>query len=149
MKEEMIEFIRGMARGCLEKTDYDIEKATEEARRGLKSDGKQNGTVSEIMKYIEAEIKLQGTVLIVKSTDNAMSPAIEPEDQVTIHRRERVKDGDMACVQIGEGAIIRRLSYDGEGIVELRAFNPDFPTLRYSTKEIKIIGRVDSITKKA
>ncbi len=149
MKAEMIEFIRGMARGCLEKTDYDIEKATEEARRGLKSDVKQNSSVCEIMKYIEEEIKLQGTVLIADVTDNSMSPAIESEDHVTIHRQEKVKNGDMACVKIGERAIIRQLSYDGEDFVELCAFNPGFPKLRYSTQEIKIIGRVVGIIKKA
>ena len=77
-------------------------------------------------------------------SDDSMAPRLEKGDRVLVHRQKTLSNDDLGLFLLDGKQHIIRL-YRNEKTLELKSFNPYFPTLTLQGTEvrrIKIIGRI-------
>lgn len=83
----------------------------------------------------------------LKIVGDSMSPILNEDDIVVVHKQNDVENGNVAIILIDdEEATIKRVYKTDKGI-RLEAFNPYYPTKEFTKEEIKnkpvkIIGKV-------
>lgn len=77
-------------------------------------------------------------------SDDSMAPQLEKGDHVLVHRQKTLSNGELGLFLLDGKQHIIRL-YEHEKQLELKSFNPYYPTLSLQGTEInrvKIIGRI-------
>lgn len=93
-------------------------------------------TLNDIKNYFAFKIK-----------DDSMSPILNNDDIIIVHKQEDVENGNIAILLINDkDIIIRKISKTQNGI-KLESFNPYYPEQEFTQKDIKdknikIIGKV-------
>ena len=75
--------------------------------------------------------------------DSMVKVGITDGDLAVIRQQERVEDGEIAAVQIGDEATLKRV-YVGSGGIRLKAENDAFPDMTFSNgsgAEVHVLGR--------
>jgi repressor LexA len=105
--------------------------------------------IEHIPLYIDNAEEAKRT-FCVNVKGNSMSPKIEDGDIIQIVKQDTVDVGKIAVVLIdGTEAVVKQVVYTDES-VELRSFNPFFPSRFFKKEEIdriKIVGVVKKIIK--
>lgn len=105
--------------------------------------------IEHIPLYIDNADEARRT-FCVNVKGNSMSPKIEDGDIIQIVKQDTVDVGKIAVVLIdGTEAVVKQVVYTDES-VELRSFNPFFPSRFFKKEEIdriKIVGVVKKIIK--
>lgn len=98
---------------------------------------------------IPLPVAIKADFCLVCKGDSMIDANIYDGDLVFIRKQDDVDSGQIAAVLIGEDATLKRVIKHPGGLVELRAENPDFPSIYPNEdEEVRIIGKaVDYLTK--
>ena len=73
--------------------------------------------------------------------ESMVGEGILPGDTLLIHRQDHAENGQLAVALVDDEATVKRVFLAGE-IVELRAANPDVPTMHVPAQKVSIQGVV-------
>jgi len=93
-------------------------------------------TLNDIKNYFALKIK-----------DDSMSPILNNDDIIIVHKQEDVENGNIAILLINDKDIIIRKISKTQNSIKLESFNPYYPEQEFTQKDIKdknikIIGKV-------
>lgn len=111
------------------------------------------GKPIEIIEVYEGELKVNGThdksnSFIIRANGESMIGAnINDGDLVIFRTQPTVENGEIALVNV-EGEATIKYFYLNNGICELHSANPAYPPMKYTSGDIKVLGKFVEVIEK-
>lgn len=145
-KDDLTDYAEGYYREILDDV-FDISEPTRPisglAAGGtpLFDEGDSEETVAVPQKYLDRD-----HYFIIKVKGDSMEPRIMDGDYVVVERNAKPAPGEVSLVRVvdssfDEGYVIKRYSPTDTG-VDLRSFNPSYPTMHYSLSDLRSAERI-------
>lgn len=78
--------------------------------------------------------------------DDAMAPIIKKGNKVQLVHQSEYRNGEIVAFEWNKQLYYRQYQKVNETTILLLAYNPEFPQLVYSEKEMALMGRVQAVT---
>lgn len=92
-----------------------------------------------------------GDYFYLRVVGDSMSPKIENDDLVLVHKQSSVDSGNYAVVVVDdENGCVKKVKYDSDWI-ELHSINPYYPVRRFEGEDvlkIRVVGKVIEVKRK-
>lgn len=103
--------------------------------------------VIEEGEYLNLPIKLSKGFLLKVKGDSMIKAGINDGDMVLVERDQEINNNSIVVALIDGEVTLKRIFFDKD-VIELRAENDKYPTIKVKNRDIKVLGKATTLIRK-